>query len=453
MVFGYYTVSLKTVHADQLPAEIPVDAGTHFEYGLKLAHILFIPIFPIGKQWLLKRDGNSYEVTPEAAQLFDTLYGKPKTPWYAFAGLILAGLALIYFSVQDMMADRRRSAYRKEVKKQELNEKVKSFENPLVSDFYALESSTGQYYGVKVDSTAGGKVWLRYRVDDQGFGLKNKNNTLSAFIVNRGQFAVQAVNKQDVLKSYQDKKALIKIKGLDAGEALKVVEVYNLDIGAKGTRIAIKDPETATEVRDVMTRFVTQISMDSSLALMDNSSKRYLLNVIKTAQTGNGRKMKNFITSSKNSTVTYTMMMYARYGYLSGKNDDKKQPDEKLLRNFGFYSKLIGGVGLWTINKDKFKDINVMSVTLTGINKAEARVLLTSNILQESTNIYFSVDFNKENGQWKINLPSTFSYTSNQVAKVGRFTEGPRIYRKRVRSDLKKLDKKNQMTFDPALVY
>ncbi|HAS46833.1 MAG TPA: hypothetical protein DCS93_40485 [Microscillaceae bacterium] len=452
MIFGYYTVSLKTIQANQLPAEIPVEAGTHFECGLKLAHILFIPIFPMGKQWLLKRDGNSYEVTPEAAQLFDTLYGKPKTPWYAFAGLILAGLALVYFSVQDMIEDRRRMSYLKETKKQQLNEKIKSFENPLVSDFYALEGSNGQYFGVKVDSASEDKVWVRYLINDQGFGFNNQNNTLAPFIVNRGKFSVTTLAKKDVMKSYQDKKALVKIKGLASGQPLKVVDVYNIDIDAKKTKIAIKDPETTVAVKDVLKRFVTQTSMDSSLALMDTSSKVYLLGVVKTALTNDARKMKRFIMTSKNSTVTYAMMMYARYAYLSGKRDKKDESNAKLLRNFGFFSKLIGGVGLWSIN-DKIKDINVMSVTLTGINKASARLSLYSNILQTRSKIYFSVDLNKENGQWKVNLPSTFSYTSNQVFKVGRFTEGPRLYRERVRTDLKKLDKKNQTVFAPELVY
>ena len=452
MIFGYYTVSLRTIQADQLPAEVPVEAGTHFECGLKLAHILFIPIFPMGKQWLLKRDGNSYEVTPEATQLFDTLYGKPKTPWYAFAGLILAGLALIYFFVQDMVDDRRRMSYLKEAKKQELSEKIKGFENPLVSDFYALEGANDQYYGVKVDSASEGKVWLRYLINDPGFGFNNQNNTLTPFIVNRGKFAVQVVTKANVLKSYQDKKALVKIQGLASGQPLKVVDIYNIDTDTKKTKIAIKDPETTVEVKSVLKRFVTQISMDSSLALMDTSSKTYLLNIVKTAQTNDARKMKRFIMASKNSTVTYTMMMYAKYAYLASKTDEKPESDAKLLRNFGFYSKLIGGVGLWSIN-DKIKDINVISVSLTGINKVVARLSLYSNILQTSTKIYFSVDLNKENGQWKVNLPSTFSYTSNQVFKVGRYTEGPRLYRERVRTDLKKLDKKDKMVFDPGLVY
>ena len=452
MVFGYYTVSLKTVHANQLPAEIPVEAGTHFEYGLKLAHILFIPIFPLGKQWLLKRDGNSYEVTPEATQLFDALYGKPKTPWYAFSGLILAGLALVYFSKQDTIENRQRSAYLKDMKKRELEEKIRSFKNPLVSDYYVLEGGNRQYYGVKVDSSNDNKVWVRYLINSKSFRFNNRNNALSPFIINRGDFAVQTVAKKDLLDSYKNKKATIKIEGLASGQPLKVVEVYNIDIGAKKNSISIKDPESAVEVEGVLKRFVTQVAMDSSLVLMDSSSKTYLLDVVKTAQTNDARKMKQFILASKQPTGTYAMMMYAKYAYLLAKDNNKSETDEKLLYNFGFYTKLIGGIGLWSIGK-KIENINVSSVTLTGINKAKARLSLTSNILQSSETIYFSVDLHKEKGQWRVNLPSTFSYTRNQVLKVGRLGQGPRIYRERLRSDLKETDKKNKIIFAPELVY
>ena len=449
MVFGYYTVPIKTVHADQLPAEIPVEAGSHFECGLKLAHIIFIPIFPIEKKWLLKRHGDAYEVTPEAEQLFNTLYGKPKTPWYSFSGLILVAIALLYFAVQDVIKDRKRSAYMKEAKKQIQNEKMKSFENPIASDFYALESAQGQYYGVKVDSTTEDKVWVSYVANDNGYGLNSKNNTVKAFVLANDQFEVQALSKKDLKKSYLKKERLIKIKGLASGQALKVAEVYNVDIDGNKTGIVIQDAETSVAVKNVLNRFVSEASIDSSLTLMDSSSKTYLLNIVKTAQSVKVSNMKALIKKSNNPEANYAMMLYAKYAYLSTLEGKVPDSDKKLLKDFGFFSKLIG-LGLWSINS-KIKNIRVNMVNVSGKNQASANISLYSNILKTSERISFWVKLKKENGQWKVNLPSTFSYTNKQIDMVGEYNSGPREYREMIRNSLTKFNPNTK--FAPELVY
>jgi hypothetical protein len=449
MVYGYYTVSLKTVQASELPEEIPVEPGTTFRYGIKLAHLLFIPFFPLGKQWTMRRDGYSYEITPEAETLFEALYGTPKTPWYAFSGLILIGLFFLYSTVDGMISSSREKAYLSEMKKEKQDEKIRGLKNPLVSDFYALKSSKGRYYGVKVDSTAGNQVWLRCITNDQGYGTHTESRIVSKYLIDKDRFFTATVPKTSLLKSYQSKKPLLKIKGLANQQPLTLVEVYNRDIHNKNTDLAIQDSETATEVAKALRQFINTNSIDSSLVMMDSSSKKYFADVLAASRKKEVTQIKQFIKASPHSSVTYALVMYAKYSYSKslGKTPAKDMASD--IKTFSFFSKLLG-MGLWTMS-DKIKKYTATSARLARKNTATVILSLPSNILERISSISFKVHFTYEKGKWKIDLPSTFSYTENQIAKVGTYGNGPSLFRQKVREDLKEINA--MINFDAELMY
>lgn len=449
MVYGYYTVSLKTVQASELPEEIPVEPGTTFRYGIKLAHLLFIPFFPLGKQWTMRQNGSSYEITPEAETLFEALYGKPKTPWYAFSGLILIGLFFLYSTVDGMISSSREKAYLSEMKKEKQEEKIRGLKNPLASDFYALKSSKGRYYGVKVDSTAGNQVWLRCIANDQGYGTHTENRIVSKYLIDKGRFFMASVPKDKLLKSYQSKKPLLKIKGLANQQPLTLVEIYNRDIDDKNTDLAIRDSQTSKEVAQALRQFINVGSIDSSLAMIDSSSKKYFADVLAASRNKDVTQIKQFIKSSPHTSVTYALVMYAKYSYSKslGKTPAKDMASD--IKTFSFFSKLLG-MGLWTMS-DKVKKYTSTSARLARKNTATVVLSLPSNILERISSISFKVHFKYEKGQWKIDLPSTFSYTENQIAKVGRYGNGPSLFRQKVREDLKDIDAK--ISFDAELMY
>lgn len=436
MIYGYYTVPLKTVRGSELPEEIQVEDDADFRCGIKLAHLMFIPFFPLGKSWVMRKYDNSYEISEEAEQLLDTLYGTPKTPWYSFSGLILIGLVFLYFQVQEMMDSRAERAYMEGIKKEETDGKIKGLTNPLVSDYYALKSPGGQYYAAKVDSASVDKVWLRCVVNDKGYGSNDKNKIVSKYVLDRDKFFTYPVAKSDLMKSFKDKKALLKIKGLASGQPLTLVDLYNLDISKRVATLSIQDAQTENEVKKLLSKLTETTSVDSSMALLDSSSKRFLLEVVKVAKNKDAFTMKKFIDAATYPTVTYGLVMYAHYAYLPAVGNDKAKSDEDLLKGFSLFSKLLG-VGLWTTS-DKIKQLDVRSVVLEGKNIALARLSLNSNILETETPISFNVTMNKEGGQWKLNLPSTYAYTRNQILKVGSVM-GTISYKKRVRDDLQKL--------------
>ncbi|OJJ21180.1 hypothetical protein BKI52_11475 [marine bacterium AO1-C] len=437
IVFGYYTIPIKSVYAHHLPKDVAVTEGARFDCGLKLAHIMFIPAFPIEKKWLMKHQGQTYETTSHMASLLDDLYGKPRTPWYSYAVFLLGLAALLYFFIEGKVEN-----YRQESALIEASRSQKISPN----SYYALKSSSEQYYGVKVDSSSEDKVWVRYLNNDPGYSENKKIGAVSVFMINRGEFKVQAISKKTIVKSHYRRSALIKIEGLNEGETLTLESIYNVDIDKDDIGLYVSDPQTSAEVKQVLKKFVNETSVNSSLALLDSSSKTYLLDVVKTAKTGDVTNMKNFIKENEHPEVNYAMMMYAKYVYLPKLADNLIKTDKRLLSDFGEFSKLLG-VGLWR-NSSKIKNIKIVIVNVTGKNVALARVSLPSNILGRPSRINFLVKLRRENGQWKINLPSTFSYTSDQIAMM---KWGGKAYRERIRSALKAKNK--SLIFDVGLAY
>ena len=121
IVFGYYTVSIKTVYTEELPPEMQGGLGPNdrFQYGLKLAHLMFIPLFPMEKQWMLKQDlGDAYRVTPMAEQYLTQKYGTPGTPFYAFSFWILAAIILLGVAINDVVKNNNKKADRRNTEQQ-----------------------------------------------------------------------------------------------------------------------------------------------------------------------------------------------------------------------------------------------------------------------------------------------------------------------------------------------
>jgi hypothetical protein len=63
-----------------------------------------------------------------------------------------------------------------------------------------------------------------------------------------------------------------------------------------------------------------------------------------------------------------------------------------------------------------------------------------SNNLDRQQTIYFQTIFNKEGEDWKINIPSTFSYTEKQIEQGVHGSNRNKQYRKMVRDEILKLD-------------
>jgi len=99
IVFGYNNFLIKSYSAEELGINNEQGASQiKFEVRQRYAHFFWIPFFPIGKMWVLKKPGNDdlYKMPEELQAAIISQHGKPRTPWYSFA-LILLGMAIGLF--------------------------------------------------------------------------------------------------------------------------------------------------------------------------------------------------------------------------------------------------------------------------------------------------------------------------------------------------------------------
>lgn len=109
IVFGHNNFLIKSYTAKEVGIPEEQATGMLFQVRQRYAHIFWIPIFPIGKAYVLKREGEKqlYEMPTEIKQVIQARYGNPKTPWYSFA-LLLLGLAIGFFALIGNALDEQR---------------------------------------------------------------------------------------------------------------------------------------------------------------------------------------------------------------------------------------------------------------------------------------------------------------------------------------------------------
>ena len=159
--------------------------------------------------------------------------------------------------------------------------------------------------------------------------------------------------------------------------------------------------------------------------------------------------MKEFLMTTKFKNIAYSLVMYTYYGYLPARGANLPNNDEALLKDFGFFAKVVN-LGIWS-SSNNLSSLNIKSVGLIARGIVNVNASQNSNILQDMIEMPFSIRVEKEDGQWKLNLMSTFDYTKNQIDRVGKPGEGPKLYRKKIRDDLKKL--KPDVKFAPEFIY
>jgi len=445
-MFGYYTIFIRKFLASQVPPQLGLQPGSTLEEGVKVFHIFWIPIFPFGKAWVMKKDGESYKIPYEIETALTKMYGKTKTPWYAFIGIILAIVGGIGYKINDKMeSSRRQTAYAAQEAKQQ-SEFLGNLAAPTTDDYYALKASESKYAAAHVTAVLGDSIELATLKDGSTFSRVNKHTVLEEFILARKDFRTDMVAIKDLQKAIipEDGKvspAPLVLGTIEEGRIFSLQQMFRV---TKMPTLDVKDDAATAAVEQTFNTFINDPSMDASTAVLDSASIRYLKEVYDLGEEGNYKKMRKFIDESANNSVDYGMILHAHYTYFGGAREKREKTTEKDFNTFIFFSKLIN-VGLWSID-DHIKTAKISDIRLTGKNEAKGTVELSSNILDNNKTMRFDVDFNFENDAWKINLPTTFKYTEHQIMNVGRnFQEGRKQYRQMIRTGLNDLDKKRDV--------
>jgi hypothetical protein len=108
IVYGWNSFKLHSAPIQQYPFGHNFAPGIEVEIRQKYAHIFWIPFFSIGQMWVLKQNGQMFEMSNDVKQALIQYGVKPKTPWYSFIGLILIGAGLIFALISGMVSQSKR---------------------------------------------------------------------------------------------------------------------------------------------------------------------------------------------------------------------------------------------------------------------------------------------------------------------------------------------------------
>lgn len=115
LVYGWNSFKLFKAPIHQYPFGQNFAPDVEVEIRQKYFHLFWIPFFSIGKVWGLKQNGQLYEMSPQVKGWLEQCGVKPKTPWYAFTGLMLVGALLAGFLVFTAVKIRNRNAALQEI--------------------------------------------------------------------------------------------------------------------------------------------------------------------------------------------------------------------------------------------------------------------------------------------------------------------------------------------------
>lgn len=141
IVFGHNNFRIKSF----LPQEAGLPASEYnnisFEVRQKYFHLFWIPFFPIGKIWGLKKEGtDELYVIPHEIETIVKKNVSVSTPWYSFALFFVAFFAGLIFQLNVMQKEQNREDYFYN----SLEESKTLIQYPTTGDFYEFS-----YYETK----------------------------------------------------------------------------------------------------------------------------------------------------------------------------------------------------------------------------------------------------------------------------------------------------------------
>jgi hypothetical protein len=160
IVFGWYSFRIKSFTRTELDVEA-TEVDIEYQIRQKVFHIMYIPVFPIGKQFAMKvRD----HLQPVSNEIHEAIKKKEKvkTPWYSFSLPLLLCLSLfLFYSNQEL----REYLYRKHVR-EEFNMKQRQISKEIehLSKYHYIELrqvdnwNTSIIYYLKIENVNAAKI-------------------------------------------------------------------------------------------------------------------------------------------------------------------------------------------------------------------------------------------------------------------------------------------------------
>lgn len=459
MVFGYYTVSIRKIGPHELPPVLLPEQGGYYEKVSKLAHLMFIPFFPLETFWVLNQQGVRYKLTPQAVQMLDTVFGPIKAPWYAYSGLILILVSSIAYSINGEIQGKKIAKERKAYDQQLLDGRLASIRQATENDYYTIGYNPVKQTVIKVSSVMRDSIEFLAPADlETAPNLYGAPQIVGYFLSPDVVLEKKKIAKADLEKIAQETNSInfsapSPVPYFLSGKNFYISEITQID--PKTVAYEYADSKNAEEVRTAMQAFVASFKdIKASMSKIDSASTAYFKDMLSAAQTKDVEQMKAFVEASSYSLITYKYMLYTQYTYLKADGKSTGAIHSEKLKDYAFFLKLLEQ-GLWNAGFDDFdQSVAISDVLFFSPDRAKININAGSNMLSRKETISFVVLANRENGAWKINVPSTFDFTQKQINIGVQGTQRSVKYRQMVREEVAELDEgKNKVTIAQAWEY
>ncbi len=156
ILYGWNTIKLASFKPSNIGLDVEMDEDITIERRQKYFHLFWIPFFPIGQLWVVKKNGSSdsYEPSTKMNAHLNALDLSYKTPWYTFTLLIAAIVTIVvYYSLIEIKSYNRNKSRELELAEKENKriEKENENENEL---FSAVSNGDPDTYFILGDSNS-----------------------------------------------------------------------------------------------------------------------------------------------------------------------------------------------------------------------------------------------------------------------------------------------------------
>lgn len=144
IIFGWSHFKIKTIDPFAVGLSQQVQPGYHIEIRQRYFHLFWIPCFSLGKKWALRKDGQLYEMPePYRFVLQERKDLTAKTPWYTYAGPLLAAFVCLCFYVNGKVEDFRGDQSEARQFTAAYADNAAKFSQPSIDDYYVLDPIDG----------------------------------------------------------------------------------------------------------------------------------------------------------------------------------------------------------------------------------------------------------------------------------------------------------------------
>lgn len=143
IVFGWNHFRIKSIDPYAAGLSQNVQPGYQIEVRQRYFHLFWIPCFSLGKKWALRKDNQLYEMPEPYMHVLRSRNDlRVKTPWYTYAGPLIAAVAGICYMISEKVDDFRSEQYYKKEFAATYQDNATKFRKPSLDDYYILKPVT-----------------------------------------------------------------------------------------------------------------------------------------------------------------------------------------------------------------------------------------------------------------------------------------------------------------------